>query len=106
MLRRLAKPIVAAASLAALSGRVSAEPAPFMMQATLAGRQVEGQPLAWDQKHMLLLGRDGSLYDFDPAEAKDAKKTAAQYLGYTTSELKALLRDEFDRRYAISTTTH
>lgn len=83
-----------------------ADPAPFMMRAAVDGRTIEGQPLLWDAQQVLLLGRDGALYDFDPAEAKDAKRTANKFAGYSTSEMQSLLRAEFDRRFDVSATAH
>jgi hypothetical protein len=83
-----------------------AEPAPFMMRAVVNGRTIEGQPLAWASEQILLLGRDGALYDFKPIEAKNSQKTAKGYAGYTTGEMQALVRNEFDRRFDISISTH
>jgi hypothetical protein len=85
---------------------VCGEPAAFMMQATVAGRRLEGQPLAWTNQQMLLLGRDGALYDFDPAEAKDAKKFGGGFVAYSSGEMAARLRAEFDRNFDIATTAH
>jgi hypothetical protein len=83
-----------------------AKPAPFMMRASVDGKLIEGQPLTWTQQQVLLLGRDGALYDINPGEAKDAKKTAAAFAPFTSSELAAQLRDEFDRSFEISITAH
>ena len=84
----------------------TAEPAPFMMRATVKGRTIEGQPLMWNANEMLLLGRDGALQEFAPDDAKNAKKFGSGFVGYTSEELKAKLRDEFDRSFDISTTPH
>jgi hypothetical protein len=92
--------------LATANNSVSAEPAPFMMQATVAGRLIEGQPLAWTQTQMLLIGRDGALHDFDPAQAKDAKRTAAAFTPYTSGEMGARLRAEFGPTFDVSTSPH
>jgi hypothetical protein len=92
------------AMLAGQPGR--AEPAPFMMQATVAGRLVEGQPLAWTDRQMLLLGRDGVLHDFDPTAAVDAKKVGGAFVGYSIEEMQARLRAEFDRNCDIISTAH
>jgi hypothetical protein len=86
--------------------RAAAEPAPFMMRARVHGQFVEGQPLAWSKDNVVLLGRDGALYEFDPADAQDSKKTAPRYVGYTIEEMRALVRMEFDSRFAISSTAH
>lgn len=94
------------AALATFAAGAHAEPAPFMMRATIGGRELEGQPLAWTKTQMLLLGRDGMLYEFPPDAAENAKRTAAAYTGYTTSEMQALVRQEFDRTFQVSTTAH
>jgi hypothetical protein len=92
--------------LAAANSSVNGEPAPFMMQATVAGRLIEGQPLAWTQTQMLLLGRDGALHDFDPAQAKDAKRTATAFAAYSSGEMAARLRAEFGPTFDVSTSPH
>jgi hypothetical protein len=83
-----------------------AEPAPFMMQAMVAGKPIDGQPLKWDDQSMSLLGRDGALYEFKPADAKNAKRYGKGFVGYNSQELQAKLRDEFDRSFEITTTPH
>jgi hypothetical protein len=77
-----------------------------MMQATVAGRHIEGQPLAWTQTQMLLLGRDGALHDFDPAQAKDAKRIATAFAPYSSGEMSARLRAEFGPTFDVSTSPH
>ena len=97
----------AAATLGAAAGVVRADgPANFMMRATVKGQVLEGQPLSWTKSKMWLLGRDGALYEFNPGDAKKAKKIAARYAGYTSSEMKSLLLQEFDRTYTATTTQH
>jgi hypothetical protein len=99
--------LFAVAALTAFhAARGLTDPAPFMMRATVDGRTLEGQPLLWDAQQVLLLGRDGVLYDFNPAEAKNAKRTAQKFVGYTSGEMQTALRTEFDRRYDVSTTAH
>jgi hypothetical protein len=55
---------------------------------------------------MLLLSRDGQLHQFDPKRAKEAAKTAPQFVGYTPAEMKARLAREFDSRFEVSMTRH
>lgn len=98
--------LIALVALAMGQGRLDAEPAKFMMRAVVDGRLVEGQPLAWTKSQMLLLGRDGALYDFDPAKAKEAKRTAGAYAGYTSAEMAAVVGAEFGRSFETSTTAH
>jgi hypothetical protein len=83
-----------------------AEPAPFMMQAMVAGKPVDGQPLKWDDQSMSLLGRDGALYEFNPADAKKARRYGKGFVGYNSQELQARLRNEFPRTFEITSTPH
>ena len=51
--------------------------ADFMFRADVKGETLEGKPLTWTANEMLMLSRDGRLYDFDPHDAKNGAKTAA-----------------------------
>jgi hypothetical protein len=77
-----------------------------MMQATVAGRLIEGQPLAWNDRQMLLLGRDGALHEFDPAAAEDAKKVGARFVAYSAAEMQSRLAAEFGRNFEVTLTAH
>jgi hypothetical protein len=90
--------------LTVLSGR--ADTAEFMFRANIEGKTVEGKPLNWNSQQMLLLGRDGKLYDFNPRLATDAEKTSPTYVPYSAAEMKALLQYEFDSRFDITLTRH
>jgi hypothetical protein len=81
-------------------------PAEFMMAASVNGRVLEGQPLNWTDQQMYLLGRDGALYGFDPQAAKKSRKIGAGFRGYTITEMRNRLRNEFDKTFEISTTHH
>ena len=60
-----------------------ASAAEFMFRARVDGRMLEGKPLNWTDQQMLLLGRDGRLYDFNPKLAKEAQKTSPRFFGYS-----------------------
>ena len=81
-------------------------PANFMMATQVDGRKLEGQPLVWDQRQMFLLGRDGELYDFAPKQAENSRKLGRGFRGYSISEMRQRVREEFDRSFEISTTNH
>jgi hypothetical protein len=83
-----------------------ASAAEFMFRARVDGRMIEGKPLNWTDQQMLLLGRDGRLYDFNPKAAKEARKTSPRFFGYSQSEMKTVLQEEFDKRFDVSTTRH
>jgi hypothetical protein len=92
--------VLSAASLEA------AGPADFMMLTHVGGQTLEGQPIEWDDRTMLLLGRDGQLHQFANAAAKNSRKTGPAFQGYSSSEMSELLRTEFGKEFEISTTNH
>src|SRR3954453_20412239 len=96
--------IVMCAIVAADCGFAAA--AEFMFRANVEGITLEGKPLTWNSQQMLLLGRDGKLYDFNPKLAKDAEQTSPTYAPYSAAEMKAALLQEFDSRFDISITRH
>ena len=94
-------------TLCCLSVSVDAQtPAPFMMHTHVGGETLEGQPLAWTDDQMLLLGRDGQLYEFAPQAAQKSKKTAGSFRGYSVTEMRDRLRGEFSESFDISNTQH
>ena len=78
----------------------------FMFRATVDGETFEGKPLAWTDYVMYLLGRDGRLHTFDPKDAKDAKKTSPNFVGYSVPEMKRELYREFGDAFDITPTQH
>ena len=83
-----------------------ASSAEFMFRARVDGKMLEGQPLSWSQTQMLLLGRDGRLYDFNPQVAKEAAQTSPRFFGYSSSEMKTQLQQEFGKQFDVSATRH
>jgi hypothetical protein len=77
-----------------------------MFRARVDGRMLEGKPLYWSDSQMLLLGRDGALYEFNPQQAKEGKKTAPRFLGYEMRVMKQDLYDQFGDRFDLTTTQH
>jgi hypothetical protein len=85
------------------------QPAPaaeFMFRAEVDGETIEGKPLTWSAREVVLLGRDGRLHEFDPREALQAKKTSPRFAGYSTQEMKRELYGEFGDGFDITTTNH
>ncbi len=80
--------------------------AEFMFSALVDGRQIEGRPLDWTDSMMTLMGRDGYLHQFDPREAREAKKTAPRFQPYSEIEMRHRLREEFDSRFDFTSTPH
>ena len=55
----------------------------FMIEATVAGRNLEGAPLRWSDEKVWLLARDGRLWDFAPDDATHFRKTASYFAPYS-----------------------
>ncbi len=91
---------------ACLAAACTASAADFMFRARVDGKMLEGKPLHWSANQMLLLGRDGALYDFNPKLAKEAQKTSPRFFGYSQSEVKGQLQKEFGKQFDVSTTRH
>jgi len=81
-------------------------PAPFMMHTHVGGEALEGQPLTWTDDQMVLMGRDGQIYEFAPKHAQKSKKTASQFRGYSIMEMRDRLRQEFSKDFDVSYTQH
>jgi hypothetical protein len=106
-MKRACSCALAAAVIVVFALTASSLPAAeFMFRARVDGQMIEGKPLHWSQQQMLLLGRDGRLHDFNPKLAKEAKKTSPRFFGYSPSEMKTALQQEFDKRFDITTTRH
>lgn len=76
------------------------------MQLKLDGRTVEGIPLVWNADQVHLLGRGGWLWEFDPDEATDFRKTSNRFRSYSVSEFRAVLLRELGRGFEVSGTGH
>jgi Protein of unknown function (DUF1570) len=98
------KSAAAAVLLVVASSRASA--ADFMFRADVNGQTLEGKPLTWTPNQMMMLGRDGRLYDFDPREAKNGAKTGSRFIPFSMPEMKRELYREFGQTLDISTTQH
>jgi len=104
MLRKFLLGVVA--TLLGASQSTAGGPANFMMTVQIEGRQIEGQPLWWNQRDMLLRGRDGVFYEFPNKTAKSGRKVNRPFYSYTSSEMQNRLREEFGRSFKVSTTQH
>jgi hypothetical protein len=100
---RVALLLLAAGAWPAVRSTSAAE---FMFRAVVGGQTLEGKPLTWTEREMVLLGRDGRLHEFDPRDAKHAEKTAPQFAGYSMPEMKRELYLEFGDNLDVSTTQH
>lgn len=102
--RGILKPVLVA--LATISSCTALSAAEFMFRARVDGQMLEGKPLVWNAEQMLLLGRDGHFYEFNPKRAEQPEKTSPRFFGYLPSEMKTLLQREFGKQFDVSTTRH
>lgn len=77
-----------------------------MVELTLRGQRVEGLPLAFNTRQVLLLGRDGRLWDFNPRDARDYRATTRDFRSLPVSELRAILLRELGVGYEVTSTHH
>ncbi len=92
-MRRLFYLIVFAALGSLVAGWLSAaEP---LVKLDLAGRMLEGTPLAVSEKKIFFLARDGQLNEFAPTEAANYSKLDGSFRSYSQAEIRGLLLREF-----------
>lgn len=90
-----------------LTAGVRAEsPAQWMLQLTVKGERIEGRPLSWNTDLVRVLGRDGHLWEFNPVQAADYRRTADRFEGYSFSQLRASLLRELGKGFDVSGTGH
>lgn len=76
------------------------------MQLTLSGQRLEGRPAAWSDAGVMLLGRDGQLWNFAADDASDFKKLSNQFQPYSQADMRGALQREFGERFDVSGTGH
>jgi hypothetical protein len=92
----------ALAAVAAFSCACSAPAAEPTVQLDIDGRRVVGTPLSWSDSQVLLLARDGRLWDFAPARAKNFRKMPTAFHGHSAAELRGVLQAEFGKKYEVT----
>ncbi len=94
--------------VSAFSSRLAASAAKIegMIEVTVDGSTFEGKPIAWSEREVHLLGRDGRLWSFDPREAKQFKQTAERFKPYSPSEIRAALLRELGDGFEVTGSSH
>jgi hypothetical protein len=98
--------VIALLAMGCVRGHPAANGSDWTLRLDLRGRQIEGTPLHVTQTSLLLLGRDGHLWDFAPSEAKNYSKVSNKFRSYTQGEMRGQLMREFGREYDVSGTGH
>jgi len=78
----------------------------WTLRVDLRGRRIEATPLHASENRVLLLGRDGHLWDFPPSQAEDYSKISDSFRSYSQAEMRGQLLREFGKRFDVSGTGH
>ena len=68
----------------------------------LGERRLQGYAAAWSDSRVLLVGRDGHLWDFHPSQARDFSKVKDNFGGLSESDAPRALQRESSNRYVVS----
>ena len=85
---------------------VSSTQADPTIRLRLGQRRLEGYAAAWSDDQVLLLERDGRMWNFHPSQAKEFTKLNDRFQGLAQGELRGRLQREFGDRYDVSGTGH
>ena len=83
-----------------------AQQAKWTLKVEIDRQPVEGMPLSWSDSHVALLARDGRLWNFDPAEARNHRKLSSHFKAYSDAEIRGQLIRELGRSFEVSSTGH
>ena len=67
---------------------------------------LEGKPLSWTASRCCCWAATAGCTSSIPKLAKEAQKTSPRFFGYSPSEMKTALQQEFDKQFDVSTTRH
>ncbi|MCH8921814.1 MAG: DUF1570 domain-containing protein [Planctomycetes bacterium] len=77
-----------------------------MIRAELDGRTIDGLPLVLNQRRVILVGRDGYLWDFPRPQATSLKKLSESFSAYSAAQMRASLAREYGSKFAVTGTGH
>lgn len=98
--------LCAGLALLAHGARAAEIPGKGTLELSLHGSRIEGTPLAWSQQNVLLLSRDGRLWDFAPQEAKEFRRVSNTFSSYPASVMQAQLMAELGKGFEVTGTGH
>jgi len=81
-------------------------PLDWMLELSVHGQRIEGAPVEWNAREVVLMGRDGRLWQFPPDEARDYHKTSDRFYGYSPADLRSILGRELGGGFDVSGTGH
>lgn len=81
---------------------VAAEPVKLSIEAEIRGQRVEAQVVRFSSSELVLLGRDGVLWDLRPDEVKNYRQVSSPFRSFSASELRDQLQRELGSRYEVT----
>jgi hypothetical protein len=85
---------------------VSLPAAELMIRVDVAGRTLEGTPLAVSGDNVFFLSRDGQFSEIKSADATTASQIPGGFRSYSQAEIRGLLLREFGQGYEVSGVGH
>lgn len=83
---------------------IQAQTYPVMIQLDLNDETIQATPVIASQEQVIMLGRDGQLWDFAPGEAANFSQLAQPFHPLPQNQLRGKLLDEFGRGFDVSGT--
>lgn len=78
----------------------------LVMKLDYGGMKIEGTPLLANAAQVMLLDRDGRLWDFSANQAANVQSTTVPFHGYSPGVMRSRLAAEFGKPYEVSGTGH
>lgn len=78
----------------------------LIMKLEYGGAKIEGTPLLATAAQVMLLDREGRLWDFNANQATNVQKTTTTFHGYAPGVMRSRLHAEFGKAFEVSGTGH
>lgn len=77
-----------------------------LIELQVSGQLLSGVPVGWSSTDVMLLGRDGRLWELEVGEVKQYRRLSESFTSLSAGELRAQLLAEFGRSFDVSGTAH
>jgi hypothetical protein len=74
------------------------------IQLLLDGQTITGAPVAWSDHQVMLLARDGHLWQFHPDDTREFVQVSSDFRPFSQSEIRGRLLREFGTQFDVSGT--
>ncbi len=96
------------ASIAILADAVQAQPATSQVtiQLDVRDQTIQATPVLATDRRVMMLGRDGQMWDFSPSEAANFTRLTTSFRPLMPNEMRGALMAEFGREFEVTGTGH